>query len=98
MRRRGQCKRAATHLRMKVRRRSLTILLNKGEMIMKRARQIIASMLVVSFTALQVTAQVTSGQRPRASGSSDYQSEQLIRRVELGAERFRMSLDDAAGQ
>src|SRR3954468_10633177 len=64
-------------------------------MIMNGAIQIIASILVMSFSVLQVTAQVTRDQRPGTSASSDHQTEQLIRRAELSAERLRISLDDA---
>src|SRR5687768_3527874 len=67
-------------------------------MIMTRARQVIAASLVMTFLAVQVSAQTTGGRRPRTPVSSGAQSEQLIRRIELGAERFRMSLDDERGR
>ena len=67
-------------------------------MIMTRARQVIAASLVMTFLAVQVSAQTTRGRRPRTPVSSGAQSEQLIRRIELGAERFRMSLDDERGR
>lgn len=65
---------------------------------MTRARQIIAGLMVMTFLTVQVSAQVTRERRPRTSVSSGAQSEQLIRRVELGAERFRLSLDDERGR
>ncbi len=65
---------------------------------MTRTRQIIAGFLVITFLAAQVSAQVTTGRRPRTSAPSGAQSEQIIRRIELGAERFRISLDDERGR